>query len=63
MDPAKLAAVKEFVNKPSVVLMTQLRSNTSGHVISVANIHVSWEQLQKPDLQCVEVGRSPIYSV
>lgn len=56
MEPAKLAAVKEYVNKPAVVLMTQLRSNTSGHMVTVANIHVSWEQLQKPDLQCIEVS-------
>ena len=50
-----MAAVRQFVDRPSVVLISQLRCNNSGNVLTLGNIHVSWENLSKPDLQCIEV--------
>ena len=55
LENGNLDAVKQFVDKPSVILVTQLRCNNTGSTVTVGNIHVSWENLAKPDLQCIEV--------
>ena len=55
LENENLDAVKRFVDKPSVVLITQLQCNNTGNTVTIGNIHVSWEQLAKPDLQCIEV--------
>jgi len=56
LEEEKHAAVQNFLNKPSVVLLTQLKCNNTDRLVTVANIHVSFEWLQKPDLQCIEVA-------
>lgn len=56
MESDHLEAVKHFLDKPSVVLVSQLRCNNTGTTVTVGNIHVSWEELKKPDLQCTEVA-------
>ena len=51
----KQALVMSAVSTAAVCLLTQLRCQRTQTVLSVMNIHVSWHQLKRPDIQCIEV--------
>lgn len=56
LDDAVKKSVRVAIESPAVAMFTQLQSKTTGNVLSVANIHVTWDRFQRPDLQCVQVG-------
>ena len=45
-------ALRDFV----VFMLTHLKCNKTGVVLNIANIHVSWEFLKRPDIQCPQVS-------
>ena len=51
---AKYDILHELAN-PAVFMLTQLKCNQTGVVLTVANIHVAWEYMKRPDIQCTQV--------
>jgi len=50
------AAIRQYLDKSSVALLVQLRCKRTGAELRVANTHLSFDRLQYPDVQCVEVS-------
>ncbi|KAL8596325.1 hypothetical protein ACOMHN_067366 [Nucella lapillus] len=50
------AALKKYLDRADVVLITRLRCKASGRVVTVGNIHVVWDFKRCPDVQCVQVA-------
>ena len=48
-------AAQTYLDRSDVVLVTKLRCKVTGKVITVGNIHVVWDWMKCPDVQCVQV--------
>ena len=55
MDPSMEAAVRQYMDRPDVLVITRLQCNTSGQQITVGNIHVTWGEMKVPDVQSLQV--------
>ena len=55
LSPEVGAAVNKYLDRADVVLITRLRSKASGKVITIGNIHVVWDSMKSPDVQCIQV--------
>ena len=49
------SAIMGALTNPAVFMLTQLKCNQTDVVLNVANIHVSWEFMKRPDIQCTQV--------
>lgn len=57
MDSGVKAAVQKYMDKPDVVVLTQLKCNFTNNVVTVGNIHVQWGKMEVPDIQCIQVSQ------
>lgn len=55
LSPEVGAAVREYLDRSDVVLVTRLRCKVTGKLVTIGNIHVVWDNLQSPDVQCIQV--------
>ncbi|CAH1798443.1 unnamed protein product [Owenia fusiformis] len=51
-------AVRKFLNHPDVLVVTKLRCNTTGKVVTVGNVHVGYTQFKLRNLQCIQISQS-----
>ncbi|KAK7107933.1 uncharacterized protein [Littorina saxatilis] len=56
LTPEVGAAVKKYLDRADVVLITRLRSKATGKVVTVGNIHTVWDNLRSPDVQCIQAA-------
>ena len=56
LSPEVGAAIRKYLDRADVVLLTQLRSKASGKVVTIGNIHVVWDFMRSPDVQCIQVA-------
>ena len=52
-----MAAMLDSVKAPEAVLLVKLRHLASDRLISVANVHITWQELIRPALQTLQVRR------
>ncbi|XP_076445684.1 uncharacterized protein LOC143283364 isoform X2 [Babylonia areolata] len=50
------AALKKYLDRADVVLITKLRCKATNRMVTVGNIHVVWDFSRCPDVQCVQVA-------
>lgn len=50
------AAVSKYLDRADVVLITKLRSKVTGKCFTVGNIHVVWDSMRSPDVQCIQAA-------
>ena len=58
MDPSIKAAVRQYMDRADVIVVTKLQCNNSGQQITVGNIHVTWGEMKVPDIQSLQVSIS-----
>jgi len=56
LDRETIESIKKYLSESSVFLISNFICRNTGLPLVVANTHISWEQLKKPDVQCIEVG-------
>ena len=56
MDPSVQAAVRKYMDRSDVLVVTKLQCNYSGQQVTVGNIHVTWGEMKVPDVQSLQVG-------
>lgn len=56
LTPEVSGAVKKYLDRADVVLITKLRCKNSGKVITVGNVHIVWDNLMSPDVQCIQAA-------
>ncbi|KAK7476266.1 hypothetical protein BaRGS_00032459 [Batillaria attramentaria] len=56
LSPEVGAAVMKYLDRADVVLITKLRSRTTGKSCTVGNIHVVWDSMRSPDVQCIQAA-------
>ncbi|XP_064627850.1 uncharacterized protein LOC135487716 [Lineus longissimus] len=49
------AAVREYLERPKEFILTKLKCKKSGWLVTVANIHTTWEDLEWPTVQTAQV--------
>ena len=55
MDPTIQAAVRHYMDRSDVLVITRLQCNNTGQQITVGNIHVTWGEMKVPDVQSLQV--------
>ena len=55
MPEAGREAMRQAVKRPEAALIVRLLHQTSGRVLTLANIHVAWMDLKAPALQSLQV--------
>jgi len=48
--------LKNSLSTYAVAMLTKLRCVASGDVVTVANIHVAWDNFERQDRQCLQVA-------
>lgn len=56
LRPEVGAAVNRYLDRADVVLITKLRSKVTGKSFTIGNIHVVWDQMTSPDVQCIQAA-------
>lgn len=56
MDPSVVAAVRRYMDRSDVLVITRLQCNNSGQQITVGNIHVTWGEMKVPDVQSLQIA-------
>ena len=55
LDENTRSLLKDSLSTYAVALLTKLRCVDTGDVVTVANIHVVWDNFERPDRQCLQV--------
>jgi hypothetical protein len=56
LTPEVGAAVRKYLDRPDVVLIMKFRCKRTNKAITVGNIHVLYDRLMSPDVQCIQVS-------
>lgn len=49
-------AVRNYMDRPEVFIITRLKCNVTGQEVTIGNVHIHWGKLQSPDVQCVQIA-------
>ena len=55
MDPSIQAAVRKYMDRSDVLVVTKLQCKSTGQQVTVGNIHVTWGEMKVPDVQSLQV--------
>ena len=61
LDSNLKAKIKDSLATHAVAMIVRLKSVTSGDEVTVANIHVAYDGLERPDRRCIQVTLNRIY--
>jgi len=55
LDESTQALLKKSLSTYAVAMLTKLRCIGSGDILTVANVHVAWDNFERQDRQCLQV--------
>ncbi|KAK3097801.1 hypothetical protein FSP39_013307 [Pinctada imbricata] len=56
LDEGLEDSLAKYLDRPDILIITQLRCNNTQNIITIGNIHVHWGKMEVPDVQCVQIA-------
>eukprot|EP00918_Siedleckia_nematoides_P076656 GHVU01167545.1.p1 GENE.GHVU01167545.1~~GHVU01167545.1.p1 ORF type:complete len:810 (-),score=137.39 GHVU01167545.1:645-3074(-) len=49
-------SIEQSIDRPAVMLVSKLRCKNTNSCVAVGNIHVTWDNFERADMQCIQVA-------